>query len=218
MAFYLSAQECTYYLPVKEGSMTEMTSYDGKGKISGKTVQKVVKKEYAGTQQKIKVSSQYFNPKGELQSSSEFEYSCRDGVFYMDMKQLLDPGMMKQYENMQVSVTAGDLGIPGKMAVGDELPQSSLSMSISNNGIVFLNFSIKILNRKVVAKESITTPAGTYECYKISYDIETDMGIGMKITSKAIEWTCPNIGSVKNETYDQKGTLLGYSLLTKFTN
>ena len=36
-----------------------------------------------------------------------------------------------------------------------------------------MDMSIKIYNRKVEAKEDITTPAGNFSCYKISYDMES---------------------------------------------
>lgn len=52
---------------------------------------------------------------------------------------------------------------------------------------------ITIYNRKVEGKDSITTTAGTFDCYKISYDIkvESSLAMGMNLpafNSKAIDY------------------------------
>ena len=75
-----------------------------------------------------------------------------------------------------------------------------------------MKFDIK--NRKVEKKESITTPAGTFVCYKVTYDM--DMKVLMRRSMKTAEWLAPGVGVVKTETYNQKGELEGYTELTKF--
>jgi hypothetical protein len=73
-----------------------------------------------------------------------------------------------------------------------------------------------MFNRKVEALESITTPAGTFECYKLTYDMEIKSMI--KMTVKATQWVARNVGAVKTESFDKNGKLVGYSLLTAFRN
>lgn len=72
--------------------------------------------------------------------------------------------------------------------------------------------SFMVTNRKVIGKESVTTPAGTFECYKISYDIATKMMINMK--TKATEWYARGTGLIKSETYSTDGKLMGSNVLT----
>jgi hypothetical protein len=84
-------------------------------------------------------------------------------------------------------------------------------MTISNQGVKMMTMTVVVTNRKVEAVENITVPAGTYECYKITYDIESKMMF--KVQTKAVEWYSMNIGLVKSETYDQKGKLAGSSEL-----
>ena len=79
-------------------------------------------------------------------------------------------------------------------------------------GTVIMNMFVNITNRKVEGKESVTTPAGTFDCFKITYDIETKFGV--KIERNAIEWIAKNVGTVRSESY--KGDKLeGYTELTK---
>jgi len=71
--------------------------------------------------------------------------------------------------------------------------------------------TVNVSNRKVEAVESLTTPAGTFECYKISYDVATKMMINVK--TKGVEWFSKGVGMVKSETYDSAGKLLGSNVL-----
>lgn len=76
-----------------------------------------------------------------------------------------------------------------------------------------MNMSTTIKNRKVEAIENVTTPAGTFKCFKISYDIVTDTFL-KKVTSKAVQWYSENVGMVRTESYGQNGKLDSYSVLT----
>jgi hypothetical protein len=75
-----------------------------------------------------------------------------------------------------------------------------------------------IINRKVEGQESITTPLGTFNCYKISYDVNVvtkTMGFSMKSNSKGVQYMCTDKGAIKSEVYNDKGTLMSYSIMTK---
>ena len=77
-----------------------------------------------------------------------------------------------------------------------------------------MRLTINITNRKVVGVESVTVPAGTFECFKITYDMETKLGF--KASSSAVQWLNKGAGSVKTESYDKKGKLLGTTVLNEF--
>ena len=76
-----------------------------------------------------------------------------------------------------------------------------------------MNLVVKIINRKVVGNETVTVPAGTFECYKITYDMETKMM--MKINSSVSEYINMGAGIIKTETHDSKGKILGTTILTE---
>ncbi|MFN0275221.1 MAG: hypothetical protein ACKVPJ_05725, partial [Chitinophagales bacterium] len=56
---------------------------------------------------------------------------------------------------------------------------------------------------------------GSFECVKFSETIH--MKMLFKVTAKSITWMAEDVGVVKSESYNDKGKLEGYSLLTKFT-
>ncbi len=62
--------------------------------------------------------------------------------------------------------------------------------------------SVSITDRKVAGKETVTTSAGTWECYKITYKSKITMkiGIGIPIKMDVTEWYAPGFGVVKTES------------------
>lgn len=55
--------------------------------------------------------------------------------------------------------------------------------------------------------------AGSFDCFRISYvTISETRLITTEINST--EWIAEKVGVVKSESYDRKGNLSGYSLLT----
>ena len=76
-----------------------------------------------------------------------------------------------------------------------------------------MNMSVRISNRKVEAQEDITTPAGTFKCFKITYDV--DSKVIFKTQGKGVEWISQQVGTVRTESHDSKGKMLSYSLLSE---
>ncbi len=101
--------------------------------------------------------------------------------------------------------------MPSGMKAGDVLKDGDLKMSFSSGGMTVMNMEVSITNRKVEAIENLTTPAGTFECYKISYDISTKMMITVKM--KGVEWYAQKVGMIKSESYSKDGKLQGSTVL-----
>ncbi len=207
------AQDCRMYFPIIEGTEMEINNYDHKEKLTGSTLQKISRIEEEGNNMTIHVDHKSFDKKGEQLMEGEFEVRCVDGTFYMDMRNMLDDEALSAYENMEIEVDANDLAFPSDMDVGGTLPDADITVGITTGGVKMFSMTIFVTNRKVEAKENITTPAGTFECYKVSFDVETKLMV--KILSKTVQWIAEEIGMVRSESYNKKGKLQGYSELTK---
>ena len=78
-----------------------------------------------------------------------------------------------------------------------------------------MNMRVNITDRVVEGIESVSTPAGTFNCYKISY--LTSSKVMMVNTSfKTVQFIAENMGAVKTETYKSNGSLMGYSILKTY--
>lgn len=110
-----------------------------------------------------------------------------------------------------VEVTGNVPHIPSRLAVGQLLEIGT--MKISSMGVTT---TANILEHKVVDREEITTPAGTFKCYVIEQTTESRiMGIRAQGTTKS--WYARGVGSVKSESFDAKGNLVSSQELQKIT-
>lgn len=212
----LLAQDCEGYFPVKGGTFIETKNYDAKGKLTGTSQQTILSVDQIPGGLSLKVKSESLDSKDKLQYSQELGMRCENGVFYMDMKNFLDPNTMSGFKDMEVSVDGIDLEYPSVLQIGQALKDGDIQMKFMSGGMSIMTMSVRMFNRKVEALESITTPAGTFECYKLTYDMEIKSMI--KMTVKATQWVARNVGAVKTESFDKNGKMVGYSLLTAFRN
>jgi hypothetical protein len=203
------AQDCESFFPLKKGAFMEMKSYDEKGKHTGTVRQTVTDVTNTAKGVEIKVSSEQLDDKNKSLSVQDLEMRCENGVFYMDMKNYFNQAAMGSGQNnTEMSIDATDLVFPSNLKVGETLPDGSMTISMPP-----LTMGVNIFNRKVVSIEDVKTPAGTFEGYKITYDIETK--IPFKMTNSAIQWYAKEAGAVRTETYNKKGKLIGYTELTE---
>jgi hypothetical protein len=212
--FSTFAQDCKMYFPDKIGTVRELTNYDKKGKTTGSVNQEIIARDAVGSAVSVTVRSKTSDKAGKELSVNDMVINCKDGVFSFDMKDFIDKSMLAAYQGMEITMKGDNVAYPSGFKVGDKLADASINIIVKNNGITFSNMTITISNRTVVAQENITTPAGTWSSYKLTYDVASKTRI-MTINSKAAEWISEGVGMVKSESYDKAGKMLGYSLLTK---
>ena len=118
--------------------------------------------------------------------------------------------MLTMDGSTNVSADANAFALPKRLAVGLELPVGEAEISL--NG---LQVKQTTTFHKVVAREEITVPAGTFDCYVVErqYTAET-MGISTKSTIKT--WYARGIGTVKSETYDEENKLRSGMILIEY--
>lgn len=205
------AQDCPLYYPDALNSQLEYKQYDKKGKLTGSNIQKITDFKKTGNGYEVRVDAESFDDKGKSLGTMQLAARCEAGIFYIDMKNLLGAQTMESYKDMTMKIEGGNLEMPATMKAGDILKSGDMKIAFSNEGMTILNMTINVTNRKVEAVESVTTPAGTFECYKISYDVATKMMINVK--SKATDWYSKGVGLVKSETYSNDGKLLSSNVL-----
>ena len=202
------SQNCESWYPVKKGTLIEMKSYDEKDKLTGTIRQTITDVTNLANGLAIKVHSQNLDDKEKVLSEQDLEMKCEGGVFYMDMKNFYT--QPSGGNDAEITVDATDLVFPSDIKVGETLPDGKMTMTYP--GPIAMTMGVFITNRQVLAQETITTPAGTFDCYKVSYDVE--LRVPVKMSSSAIQWYAKDAGAVRTETYNKKGRLIGYTVLT----
>ncbi|MDD5507567.1 MAG: hypothetical protein PHD25_04460 [Bacteroidales bacterium] len=216
IGFSAFSQDCDAYFPMKEGAYLETRNYDAKDKLQGISRMTVLQKQTAGPRVSVTVDVRNLDDKEKEVMNTTMEVYCENGVFYIDMKKFLDQQTMESFKDMEVAMESENMEFPSNLSPGQTLKDAKITVSASSGGMKLFSMNVWITNRKVEAIEDITTPAGTFSCYKISSDVETKMM--MKISVKSVEWYARNVGTVRSESYNNKGKLTGYTLLTDYKN
>lgn len=212
-----SQTNCKPYVPTAKGATWEITNYTAKDKITGKIAYELIDKVENGNDVTFKIKTITYDKKDEEVYSNIFEAKCIDGKFDFDMAFKMDGGALQAYENMDVEVDASKFEIPPfDASAGTKLDDGSLEIKVGSGGVSMFKMTILVTERIVEAIEDISTPAGSFKCIVLSQKVSTKMMIRVRGASK--EWYAENIGLVRSESYNKKGKLMGYSVLTKLGN
>ncbi len=204
---------CTVYFPQQIGAELTYENYNAKDKLESTDRFKVVNFTENGDSTLIDVEAASFDKKGEEIYNGTFSYTCKDGVFRISMESILDPAMMEAYKDMEVTMTQSDITFPSDLNVGTSLPDAEMNVKVASNGMQVMEMNFKITDRKVEAKEAITTPAGKFDCFKLTQTTNMKM-MFMNKSFTSVDWISANVGNVRSETYDNKGSLESYRILT----
>ena len=112
---------------------------------------------------------------------------------------------------MAIDINSSVPVIPADLSVGKELACGDIVVNM--NGI---KSTQTIHTHKVVAQETLTTPAGTFDCYVVEQNYTAKVAF-IKVTGSQKIWYARGIGNVKTEVYDKKGKLASIQTLTEFT-
>ncbi|MCK6640547.1 MAG: DUF3108 domain-containing protein [Bacteroidia bacterium] len=214
--------DCGNFEQFNKGVTYTMSNYSGKGKLTSTVDGNVV--EVVKTPENIAATVEVAtkDEKGKDTGTGSYKITCTGGKFTMDMESFIAPQMKGRYKDMDLKIEGNTLDYPNDMKAGDKLSDGTVTMHVidKNSGSETSSIIIDIKERKVEAVENKTTPAGTWECYKITYTTEMTSKVGTVTLSimkprTVTEWFSFKVGAVRSETF-KNGELEGYSELTKF--
>lgn len=221
LVFAVFAQQtndnCKAYFPTTVGATLEYAVDDIKNSNKGTIRQTVT--DVVDTENGLKIiarseridENNRIDQKGQYTVSGEIEMRCEDDVFYTDVRSLLD-SKTSMYKGGDKKLSGVDLQLPAQMSPGQSLPDAEISIGAEVANLPIPPITISVVNRKVMATESVTTPARTFECYKIECELE--MHPVVTSYTRLVQWIAAGVGTVKSETYDENGKLISKMILT----
>lgn len=217
------ASDCTLFEQFVKGTQYTTTSYDATGKVLSSVDATVSEIAVDGAKTIAKISAISKDAAGTAKDTSKFDFICEGGAVRMDLSALASQAASSASgaRDADISVNADMLEFPAGMTVGQTLPGGNITMTMKIKGSPMAAVThITIKDRKCVAIESKTTPAGTWQCYKVTSTQEGSTKIATMEQPipprQTTEWFSYKVGSVRTETYSG-GKLEGYTELTKFT-
>lgn len=221
LSFWLipvSANDCNFYIPLVENSGMEFQNFNHRDRLQGRQKVTVEKVEQSGGQTIATMNAIIFDQRDRELHQSDYLVKCHDNQMLIDIKSLLDPNMLSGFADMDIQMETNDIIIPGNLSVGQSLPDSEMTLKVKTGNVTFADIKLQMVNRTVESRKNITVPAGTFECYKVTYDLLTvtsTMGVPMRANAKVVEYHAPNHGPVRSETYNDRNRLQGYTVLSK---
>src|SRR5690606_37246697 len=206
--------QCNPFYVIKENGEWHAETYNGKGKLTGKIKQKVTDFSVNGAGFDARINALIEDEKGKEVHQGEYVYHCKDGIVYVDMRNYIPQESLKAFGDAKLVVEGEDLEIPSSLSPGQQLKDGSISVTTEGAPIPF-SLTCTVTDRKVVGKETVNTPMGNIECFKVTSvnTIKSKMGVGVTVTMNVVEWIAPQYGVVKSETYSKNDKLVGYTLL-----
>jgi hypothetical protein len=208
------AQDCASLMPHRVGAEWEITNFNKKGlpesSISARLVELTAKT--GGFDATV---DQVITDKKERETGAfSYKFSCFFGTTSIDLSSMLSPEAFGAYQNMDLQINGIPADFPQKLEVGDALKEANIEIKVRSGSMTLMTMEFVISDRKVLAKEAVTTAAGTFDCIKISYQMDSKIG-PLKMKRNTTQWISEGVGVVKSETF--KGEKLESSQeLTKF--
>lgn len=216
------SQDCSKFLFLQKDKTIEVTIYDKKGEPNGRQVYQIKDVSSSGGATTGTINSELFDKNGNSKGKANSTLVCNGGEMRIDMKLLLSPQQSQQFGlSAEANGTNGLLSYPNSMKVGDQLPDGNLTIDASKSGPpgpgsppapgnggpppppgFGKSMTMVINNRKVEAQESVTTSAGTWDCFRISFKSKVTIKtgpIGFPVNVEGVEWYAPGFGIVKTQ-------------------
>ncbi len=209
----LPAQECNAALFMNEGASLTYTDYSRKGKPLKTAIYETVQVTYKQKQATALIKATLTDLKEKETYTLKHKVFCENGNFSVDMLRFFDTGKLSEYKDMELVIDGDVLSFPDSMRPGDLLDDGTITIKIKNNAFTMVTMSFRIYNRTVHSDETISTPAGTFVCQKVTFDFDSKFGI-IKLRGSGTEWYDKDKVVVKSESYNKKGKLIGYHELT----
>lgn len=216
----MAFSQCNDFFHFKEGVRLEYDHIDKKEKVAARTAQSFKDISGSGANMKAKLHQEIIDvKKNEVIGSSESEWTCENGTLQFSVNSM-NMGMSGQAYNPSVSVevTGDKTDLPSNLKVGQTLSDVHYQVKSTMSGITLINQTFDVTDRKVEAQEEITTPAGKFNCYKLTFKTNSKGKMGGSNTMRTVAWYAKNTGLIKMEMFDESGKFLGRQLLTKVVN
>lgn len=207
------AQDCGSYFAFQKGMKIELTSYDKKDKPAALLKYQVLDFKPVNGGTSLVFSTETYDANGTLLAKGESAGKCVGGQYFTDVRNI-SSDMIPKAANLTMSITGDQLVYPAKLTAGDKLRDASFSVkSALESGMTLMTINATLTGREVAGVETIHTPAGTFECVKITYTLNVRM-MGNR-TLSGVEYLAKGIGVVKSEQFDAKGRKQSSLVLTK---
>ena len=200
------------------GAEQVFVTTEAEGWVSDRSVYRIVGKEESAARtvltisQKSSVKADRDSTPVETNLTIKILYTPNSIVVPKENFSSLASAVEEMFEGRKIdlSFSGDDPSMPLNLSVGQKLPDSEVKVNIGIEGIN-AKISLKSTDGKVIAREKVTVPAGTFDTFVLEESSTvkaTVLLISHSEKMKEKSWFLPGMGEVKSMVYDKKGKLV----------
>jgi len=208
--FISRAQDCSNFYYGTVNSQAELSTRNAKGELTERLIYKVLSVSNDSGGVRAELETVKYNGAGKQTEKRKSNFRCNGSTMVLGAPLPASTG-----DETTESTKGVWIEYPLIFKEGQALKDVGIDFDGRIKGIK-VHINVQIRNRRVVAQERMTTPVGNWFCFKITYDIETQLKIFGKtsiIHQTGSEWFAPGFGIVKSEL-SRDGILESSSVLT----
>lgn len=165
------------------------------------------------------LKSGLYNNKNLLLQLQDLTFRSRRDTSFTDGLASLDADALRRFRDRKLVYSAVPVAWPNRPTVGSSLPDGGISVQVSSSVVNIATVSTVLRKRRVVSGPSaVTTPAGTFSCYKVEAMRESATvprpDMAMRTSVKQVDYYAPNVGIVRTEIYGKNGKVAQVRELT----
>lgn len=145
--------------------------------------------------------------------------SCDNGDIQIDINQYIPDRIWNKFKKREKEIQGNFVIIPKDLNKGQTLPDGKAEISMTIDARTTWKVNVDITERMVLGQEQVSTPAGTFETFKVIEYVNTtvDLSSSREFSNfYQTSWYSKNIGLVKRTRSQIKNPKrAGYLLLTK---
>ena len=188
--------------------------YDIEGELTSYSRRLVREVDSRGPAQSLAlVDLAAWQPSGDTLFSGTYVQACQNGYLLAGVLSRLTPDMLKPIAGLEVAVEGTALVIPTDLDSLTSLSPVRARLSVLENGTPYVNLDLAFASIAVRGREALTTPAGTYPCTLLEYDMIVTMLVPKRFHCK--EWYHPQFGILRREVFDQHRRFVSYQELLR---
>jgi len=215
-AMMQAQDDCMAFFPSEKGTVLINKSYDANDNLQNIITYTVNGSNQTTMGENMEITCDITDAQGMVIDKGMIDASCMDGNFYLKMKNQAVTSDFFELLGCNTQLVGNFLDYPNTFNDGTPF-QDYFTMDPGEYTVKSKEndekMTVKVYNRQYEKAEKITTPAGTFHASKISFSFDSDKD--KKITKhKGVEWYAEGAGIVRSETYDDKGNLESYTVLT----
>ncbi|KAA9339738.1 hypothetical protein F0P96_03735 [Hymenobacter busanensis] len=169
----------------------------------------------------VLLKSSLYDADNKLLRNDEYVFSCRNDSVLTDGRLLLDPAMLRSFRDRRFGYEPIPLSWPNQPAAGN-LPNGQLTVEVSSPSVDIAKVITRVSRRRLIGPEAVTTPAGSFQAYKVESDYEyaTQLRPDMirRSIMRVVDFYVPTVGIVRTEFRANNGKLDRALVLTKRTD